>query len=79
MGANHHHVCMPVIVQSHCRSQARLMFVTTLKMDNFGCTKMNAHFQKFTACTWEELIYKYNLASPLPLILVSQLTVLFHI
>ena len=30
------------------------MFVTTLGMDNFDGTKMNAHFEKFTACLWEE-------------------------
>ena len=32
------------------------MFATTLGMDNFDCTKMNAHFKKFTACLWEGLI-----------------------
>ena len=52
------------------QSQARLMFVTTLGMDNFDCTKMNAHFQKFTACLREGLIHEWKqalLAPPLPL------------
>ena len=35
---------MLAFVQSYSQSQARLMFVTTLGMDNFDCTKMNAHF-----------------------------------
>ena len=46
---------MPAFVQSYSQSQARLMFVTTLGMDNFDCTKMNAHFEKFTACLREGL------------------------
>ena len=33
---------MPAFVESHFQSQARLTFVTTLGMDNFDCTKMNA-------------------------------------
>ena len=41
---------MPAFVQSYSQIKARLMFATTLGMDNFGCTKMNAHFEKFTAC-----------------------------
>ena len=39
-------------------------------MDNFDCTKMNAHFEKFTACLWEGLIHEWKqalLAPPLPL------------
>ena len=46
------------------------MFVTTLGMDNFDCTKMNAHFKKFTACLREGLIHEWKqalLAPPLPL------------
>ena len=37
---------MPAFVQSYSQSQARLMFGATLGMDNFDCTKMNAHFKK---------------------------------
>ena len=62
---------MPAFVQSYSQSQARLMFVTTLGMDNFDCTKMNAHFEKFTACLREGLIHEWKqtlLAPPLPLI-----------
>ena len=50
------------------------MFVTTLEMDNFDCTKMNAHFQKFTACLREGLIHEWKqalLAPPLPLMLLN--------
>ena len=46
------------------------MFVTTLGMDNFDCTKINAHFEKFTACLREGLIHEWKqalLAPPLPL------------
>ena len=46
------------------------MFATTLGMDNFDCTKMNAHFKKFTACLREGLIHEWKqalLAPPLPL------------
>jgi len=35
---------MLAFVQSFSQSQARLKFVTTLRMDNFDCNKMNAHF-----------------------------------
>ena len=55
------------------------MFVTTLGMDNFDCTKINAHLKKFTACLREELIHEWKqalLAPPLPL--AKQLTALFH-
>ena len=41
---------MPAFGESPSQSQARLMFVTTLGMDNFDCIKMNAHFKKFRAC-----------------------------
>ena len=53
--------CMPAIVQT--QSQAKLVFVTTLKMDNFDCTKMNTHF---TACLWEGLFHewKHKLLAP---------------
>ena len=50
------------------------MFVTTLGMDNFDCTKMNAHFKKFTACLREGLIHEWKqalLAPPLPFMLLS--------
>jgi len=30
---------------------------TALKMDNLDCTKINAHFKKFTACLWEGPIH----------------------
>ena len=57
------------------------MFVTTLEMDNFDCTKMSAHFQKFIACLREGLInHEWKqalLAPPLPLH-AKQLTALFH-
>ena len=56
--------------QSYSQSQARLMFVTTLGMDNFDCTKMNAHFKKFIRCLREGLIHEWKqplLAPPLPL------------
>ena len=61
---------MPAFVQSYSQSQARLMFVTTLGMDNFDCTKMNGHFKKFTACLQEGLIHEWKqalLAPPLSL------------
>ena len=38
------------------------MFVITLGMDNFDCTKMNAHFKKFTACLREGLIHEWKQA-----------------
>ena len=50
------------------------MFVTTPEVDNFDCTKMNARFQKFTACLWEGLIHEWKqalLAPPLPLMLLN--------
>ena len=43
---------------------------TALKMDNLDCTKINAHFKKFTACLREGLIHEWKqalLAPPLPL------------
>ena len=61
---------MPAFVQIYSQTRARLMFVTTLEMDNFDCTKMNARFQKFTACLREGLIHEWKqalLAPPLPL------------
>ena len=63
-------IYMPAFVQTYSQTQARLMFVTTLEMDNFDCTKMNARFQKFTACLREGLIHEWKqalLAPPLPL------------
>ena len=62
-------LCQP-FVQTYSQTRARLMFVTTLEMDNFDCTKMNARFQKFTACLREGLIHEWKqalLAPPLPL------------
>ena len=59
---------------SHFQSQDRLMFVTTVGIDNFDCTKMNAGFQKFTTCLCEGLIHKRKqalLAPPLPLMSVN--------
>ena len=54
---------MLALVHSYSQSQARLMFATTLGMDNFGCTKM----------------MQILLAPPLPLsYLAKQLTALFH-
>ena len=41
------------------------MFVTTPGMDNFDCTKMNAHFKKFTACLQEGLIHECTIGYPL--------------
>ena len=55
-------VCMLAFVQSYSQSQARLMFATTLGMDNFDCTKMNAHFKKFTACLREGVIHEWKQA-----------------
>ena len=48
------------------------MFVTTFGMDNSECTKMNAYFQKLTACLWEVLIHecKHALLAP-PFLLMS--------
>ena len=51
---------MPAFVQSYSQSQARLMFVTTLGMDNFDCTKMNGHFEKATAYLREGLIHEWK-------------------
>ena len=65
---------MLAFAQNYSQSQARLKFVTTLRMDNFDCNKMNAHFQKFTACLREGLIHKRkqaSLALPLPLVLLN--------
>ena len=51
---------MPAFIQSYSQSQAKLMFVTTLGMDDFDCTKMNAHLKKFIACLREGLIHKWK-------------------
>ena len=59
---------MPAFVKSHSQSQAELMFVTTLEIDNL---EMNAHF---TAFLWEGLIHEWKLAllaPPLPLMLLK--------
>ena len=55
---------MPAFVQSYSQSQARVMFVTTLGMDNFDCTKMNAHFKKFTAMGGARSQMEACIASP---------------
>ena len=41
-------------------SQSQIMFVTTLRMDKFDCTKRSAHFKKFTTCLREGLIQSYS-------------------
>ena len=67
---------MPAFVQSYSQSQARLMFVTTLGMDNFDCTKMNAHFEKFTGGAHSRM--EANITSPTsPPYVAKQLTALF--
>ena len=56
------------------------MFVTTLRMNNFDCTKMHAHFEKFTACLRESLIHEWKqalLAPTSPPYVAKQLTALF--
>ena len=44
------HQCqsVPAFVQSYSQSQARLMFVTALGMDNLDCTKMNAYLHSLS-------------------------------
>ena len=69
---------MPAFVQTYSQTRARLMFVTTLEMDNFDCTKMNARFQKFTACLWEGLIHEWKQALLAPPYVAKQLMLLFH-
>ena len=55
------------------------MFVTTLGMDNFDCTKMNAHFKKFTACLRQGSFTSESITSPTsPPYVAEQLMVLFH-
>ena len=61
---------MPAFVQSYSQSQARVMFATTLGMDNFDCTKVNAHF---TACLWEGLIDEWKQALLAPLLSLMSL------
>ena len=58
---------------------------TALKMDNLDCTKINAHFKKFTACIWEGLIHEckhtllaYFVSPTSPPYVGKQLTALFH-
>ena len=58
---------MLAFVQSYSQSQARLMFVTTLGMDNCDCTKMNAHLEA-----------SITIALHLHPYLAKQLTALFH-
>ena len=57
------------------------MFVTTLGMDNFDCTKMNAHFKKihslFTGGAHSRV--QASITSPtFPPYVAKQLTALFH-
>ena len=57
------------------------MFVTTLGIDNFHCTKMNAHFKYSQLIYGRGSIHEWKqvlLAPPLPLIFAKQLTALFH-
>ena len=57
---------MSAFAHSYSQRQARLMFVTTLGMDEFDCFKMNAHF---TACLREGVIHESKqalIAPPLP-------------
>ena len=64
---------MSAFIQSYSQGQAILMFVTTLGMDNLDCTKMNAHFKKFTACLRGGLFHEWKqalLAPLLPLMLL---------
>ena len=53
------------------------MFLTTLGMDNFDCTKMNAVFKKFKACLREGLIHEWKQALLAPYV-TKQVTALFH-
>ena len=68
---------IPAFVRSHSQSQARLMFVTTLELDNFDWTDINARFK---ACLREGLIHKWKdtlVAPPFPYVGI-QFTALFH-
>ena len=72
---------MPAFVQTYSQTRARLMFVTTLEMDNFDCTKMNARFQKFTALSTggAHSRVEASITSPTSSPYVAkQLTALFH-
>ena len=68
---------MPAFVQSYSQSQARLMFVTTLGMDNTDYTKMNAHFKMSTGGAHSQV--QASITSPTsPPYVAKQLTALFH-
>ena len=71
-----------LFVQSYSQSQARLMFVTTPGMDNFDCTKMNAHnFQNIHSLSTggAHSRVQVSITSPTsPPYVAKQLTVLFH-
>ena len=58
------------------------MFVTTLGMDNFDCTKMNAHFEKFTAYFStggaHSRVEASSTSPTSPPYVAKQLTALFH-
>ena len=57
------------------------MFVTTLGMDNFDCTKMNAHFKKIHSLSTggAHSRVEASITSPTsPPYVAKQLTVLFH-
>ena len=60
---------MPAFVQSYSQSQAKLMFITTLGMDNFDCTKMNAHFKNIHSLSTggAHSQVEASIHSPLPL------------
>ena len=68
--------------QSYSQSQARLMFVTTLGMDNFDCTKMNAHnFQKIHSLSTggaHSRVETSTTSPTSPPYVAKQLTALFH-
>jgi len=57
---------MPLIVQSHSQSLARLMFVTSLQMDHFDCTKMNACFNSLCMRRAQLWMEEYSINSTFP-------------
>ena len=80
---NHQHVSdqsRPAFVQSHSQSQTMLTFVTALEMDNFDCTKINAHFKNSQLVCGMGYKWKHTLlAPPFPLYAGKQLMALFHV
>ena len=70
---------MPAFIKSYSQSQARLMFVATLRMDNFDCTKM--HISKTSQLVYGRGSFTSgsNFTSPTsPPYVDKQLTALFH-